>query len=180
MNEVQPIKNKRDINKMKKALAGRPRDLLLFIIGINTSLRISDILSLKAGDFDGDYLILREKKTGKRKQIRINKAVKQAVKELLPADSKPDSWLFPSRKGDAPISRVQAWRILNDAAKRAGLDIAFGTHTLRKTAAYHAYKNGTDLALLMRMLNHSSQRETLRYIGIEQDDIDEIYLEMNL
>jgi integrase len=180
MNEVQPIKNKRDINKMKKALAGRPRDLLLFIIGINTSLRISDILTLKAGDFDGDYLILREKKTGKRKQIRINKAVKQAVKELLPADSKPDSWLFPSRKGDAPISRVQAWRILNDAAKRAGLDIAFGTHTLRKTAAYHAYKNGTDLALLMRMLNHSSQRETLRYIGIEQDDIDEIYLEMNL
>src|SRR5690606_20420468 len=138
------------------------------------------ILSLKAGDFDGDYLILREKKTGKRKQIRINKAIKQAVKELLPADVKPTDWLFPSRKGDAPISRVQAWRILNDAAKRAGLDIAFGTHTLRKTAAYHAYKNGTDLALLMRMLNHSSQRETLRYIGIEQEDVDDVYLELNL
>jgi integrase len=180
MNEVQPIKNKRDINKMKKALAGRPRDLLLFIIGINTSLRISDILTLKAGDFDGDYLILREKKTGKRKQIRINKAIQKALKELLPADAKPDSWLFPSRKGDAPISRVQAWRILNDAAKRAGLDIAFGTHTLRKTFAYQAYKKGVDLALLMRVLNHSSQRETLRYIGIEQENIDDVYIDVCL
>lgn len=182
MNEVQPLKDKRDIERMKQALADSPRDLLLFIIGINTTLRISDILNLRVGDVSGDYIELKEKKTGKTKRIRINRAIKEATAKLLPADASPDSPLFPSRKGCAPISRVQAWRVLNAAAKRAGIAdrIRFGTHSLRKTAAYHAYKNGVDLAVLMRLLNHSSQKETLRYIGIENEQIDEVYIELNL
>ena len=178
MNEVQPLKSKRDIERIKKALHGRDR--LLFIFGINSSLRISDILPLRVRDVDGDYVILHEKKTGKRKQIRINNAIKKALKELLPADAQPDDYLFPSRKGNGPITRVQAYRILNAAAKRAGIDFAFGCHSLRKTFAYHAYKNGTDIALLMRVLNHSSQRETLRYIGIEQESIDDVYIDVCL
>ncbi|WP_060210514.1 site-specific integrase [Sporosarcina koreensis] len=178
MNEVQPLKSRKDIERMKSALHGR--DLLLFIVGINSSLRISDILPLKVRDFDGDHIAVTEKKTGKRKIVRINNAVKDAIATLVPADAQPEDYLFPSRKGDAPISRVQAWRILNDAADRAGIDIAFGTHTLRKSFAYHAYNNGTDIALLMRVLNHSSQRETLRYIGIEQETIDDVYIAANL
>ncbi len=178
MNEVQPIKNKRDIERMKSALHGR--DLLLFTIGINSSLRISDILPLSVGDFDGDHIVLTEKKTGKRKQIRINDAIKNAIAELVPADAQPSDYLFPSRKGAEPIGRVQAWRILNTAAARAGLDIAFGTHSLRKTFGYFAYNNGTDISLLMRVLNHSSQRETLRYIGIEQESIDDVYINVCL
>lgn len=174
MNEVQPIKNKADIELMKKALSGR--NLLLFIVGINTSLRISDILNLKREDFTGDHIVLHEIKTGKRKNIRINDALKKAVAEL----AQLSGYLFTSQKGDKPISRVQAWRILNDAAKRVGLTMSFGTHTLRKTFAYHAYENGTDLALLMRVLNHSSQKETLRYIGIESEQIDDVYINVNL
>ena len=175
MNEVQPIKSIRDINKMKKALHGRDR--LLFIIGINTTLRISDILSLKYSDIQGDYIILKEKKTGKSKRIRINSAIKNALPSRF-TDS--DDWLFPSRKGNGHISRVQAWRILKDAADRAALNIDIGTHSMRKTAAYHAYKNGTDISLLMRVLNHGSQRETLRYIGIESEQIDDVYLDLCL
>ena len=175
MNEVQPIKSIRDINKMKKALHGRDR--LLFIIGINTTLRISDILSLKYSDIQGDYIILKEKKTGKSKRILINSAIKNALPSRF-TDS--DEWLFPSRKGNGPISRVQAWRILKDAADRAALNIDIGTHSMRKTAAYHAYKNGTDISLLMRVLNHGSQRETLRYIGIESEQIDDVYLDLCL
>lgn len=178
MNEVQPIKNKRDIERMKKALHGR--DKLLFIIGINSSLRISDLLSLKVGDVQGDYITLRERKTGKAKRVKVNAAIRKAVRELTPADAKATDWLFPSRKGDKPITRVHAWRVLAAAAKRAGLATAIGTHSLRKTFAYHAYKNGTDLALLMRVLNHASQRETLRYIGVEQDDIDDVYVDVCL
>lgn len=174
MNEVQPIKDKRDIERMKKALHGR--DLLLFIVGINTSLRISDILELKREDFEGDSLILREKKTSKRKVIRINDALRKAINELAPSSG----YLFPSRKGDKPITRTQAWRILNAAAERAGLNIAFGTHSLRKTFAYHAYSQGVELPTLMRVLNHASQRETLRYIGIEQETIDDVYVNVNL
>src|SRR5690554_4445376 len=166
---------------MKQALADSPRDLLLFIIGINTTLRISDILNLRVGDVSGDYIELKEKKTGKTKRIKINKSVKNAVNKLVDKKTNPNDWLFPSRKGNNPITRVQAWRILNDAAKRAGLDnIRFGTHSMRKTAAYHAYKSGVDLPTLMRVLNHSSQKETLRYIGIENEQIDEVYIELNL
>lgn len=180
MNEVQPIKNKRDIERMKRALRGNPRDLLLFIIGINSSLRISDILALKVGDVSDEYITLRERKTNKRKRIRVNSAIQDAVNRLVPTGASADDWLFPSRKGTAPISRVQAWRILNAAADRAGLNIELGTHSLRKTFAYHAYKNGTDIALLMRVLNHGSQRETLRYIGIEQEAIDDVYIDVCL
>lgn len=173
MNEVQPLKSKYDIERMKSALHGR--DLLLFTIGINSSLRISDILPLTVADVQGDHIALTEQKTGKRKLIRVNEAIKHAIAEFLPSDAPPNAYLFPSRKGTEPIGRIQAWRILNHAAIRAGIHIAFGTHTLRKTFAYHAYNNGTDLALLMRVLNHSSQRETLRYIGIEQESIDDVY-----
>lgn len=176
MNEVQPIKNKRDIERMKQCLHGR--DLLLFIVGINTNLRISDILTLTREQFDCDHLSLKEQKTGKSKKVRINENVKKAINELAPQSG----YLFASRKGDGPITRTQAWRILNAGAKRAGLNIAFGTHTLRKTWAYHAYNEGkgADLALVTKALNHSSQRETLRYIGIEQDNLDDLYLGVNL
>lgn len=175
--EVQPIKDKRDIERMKQALHGR--DLLLFIVGINTSLRISDILELTREQFDGNHLTVKETKTGKQKTIRINDALRKAIEELAPKSG----YLFTGRKGDKPISRTHAWRILNEAAERAGLyDINFGTHTLRKTFAYHAYNNGKgcDLALLMRVLNHSSQRETLRYIGLDREEQDDVYLNVNL
>src|SRR5690625_7325207 len=72
---------------------------------------------------------------------------------------------MPAEKGDKHLSRGQAWRILNKAADVAGVNVAIGTHSLRKTFAYHAYKSGVELPLLMRVLNHASQRETLRYIG---------------
>lgn len=178
-NAVQPLKDRRDIERIKKALNGR--NLLLFTIGINTSLRISDILPLRVQDVSGDYIYVKEQKTDKTKHIRVNDAIKEALKELVPKDAKASDYLFPSRKGEAPISRVQAWRILNAAAKRAGLNhIRFGTHSMRKSFAYHAYKSGVELPLLMRVLNHSSEKETLRYIGIESEQIDEVYIDVCL
>jgi integrase len=170
MNIVEPIRSKRDINKIKKALHGR--NLLLFTLGINTALRISDLLTLKAEDVSGDYLTLYESKTDKYKRIALNSVAKKAIRELAPKEG----YLFPSRKGGQPISRVQAYRVLNDAAKRAGLtDLKFGCHSLRKTAGYFTYKKTNNIGLVMRMLNHSSEKETLRYIGINQENIDESY-----
>lgn len=174
MNEVQPIKNKRDIERMKQSLHGR--DLLLFTLGINTNLRISDLLRLTREDIVDNQIIIREQKTGKTKRIHLGDKTLEQVTPLLPETGT----LFPSRKGGKAISRQQAWRILNDAAARAGLNIEFGTHSLRKTFAYHAYKQGVDIALLMRILNHASQRETLRYIGIETEDITNVYESVQL
>ncbi len=170
---VQPLKSKKDIERIKKALHGR--DLLLFIIGINTTLRVSDILELRVRDVTSDYIEIKERKTSKLKRVKVNESIKTAITNLVPKDAQPNDWLFPSRKGSNPISRVQAWRILNAAADRANLSIRFGTHSMRKTAAYHAYKSGVELPLLMRVLNHSSEKETLRYIGIESEQIDEVF-----
>jgi integrase len=180
MNLVSPIKEIKDIEKMKQALNGR--DLMLFVFGINSSLRISDILSLKVGDVRGKTsLILKEKKTSKRKEFRFNQSIINALAEHIPTDASDSDWLFPSkRNAEKPLDRTQAWRNLNAAANRVGIDVKVGTHTLRKTWAYHRYNAGYDIAQLMTALNHSSQSETLRYIGIEQEQINDLYDAINL
>ena len=172
MNEVQPLKTLAEIEAVKSALQGRDR--LLFIVGINSALRISDLLTLTVGDIRNQSAVMSEKKTKKRKELPFNDSVLRAFDEIVPTDAPDSEPLFKSAKGGA-IGRVQAYRILNNAAKRAGIEKPFGPHSLRKTFGYFAYKNGTDLALLMRILNHSSQRETLRYIGIEREDIHSVY-----
>ena len=84
------------------------------------------------------------------------------------------NWLFPSRQGTKPITRVQAYRILNDAAKTVGIE-EIGTHTLRKTFGYHMYQQTKDVAMLQQIFGHSAPSITLRYIGINHDMIDEAY-----
>jgi integrase len=181
MNVVEPIRDKKDINKMKKAL-GNPRDRLLFIFGINSGLRISDILKLKVSDIrNKTYITLQEQKTRKSKTFPFNSVLLKAINELIPVETDDNTYLFRSQKGDnKPMSRIQAYRILNDAANRAGLKEAIGTHTLRKTFGYHAYKNGVDLPFLMKVFNHSSQSVTLGYIGITQENVDHVYHNVNL
>ncbi|MFZ4454323.1 site-specific integrase [Salibacterium aidingense] len=183
MNEVQPIKSKRHINAVKAALAGRNR--LLFVVGVNSGLRISDILTLKVGDVRGkDFVSIREGKTKKPKRFALNAAIKRAVRDLVPADAPDSEYLFRSRKGaNKPISRVQAYRILNEAVERAGLAGKIGevgTHSLRKTFGYHAYTASADIGLLMRIFNHSSEKQTLQYIGQTQEDIDDVYVNISL
>lgn len=83
-----------------------------------------------------------------------------------------DDFLFRSREGEnKPISRVRAYQLLTDAAKKVGLD-EIGTHTLRKTFGYWHYKQHKDIALLQELFNHSAPSVTLRYIGINQDTMD--------
>jgi site-specific recombinase XerD len=76
-------------------------------------------------------------------------------------------------------TRQYVWQFLNDYAFSLGFRIKIGTHTLRKTFGYHAFKNGVDLSLLMRIFNHSCQAVTLRYIGITQDQIDDVYVNLD-
>lgn len=90
-----------------------------------------------------------------------------------------DEYLFPSRKGHKPITRVQAYRILTDAARQVGQE-EIGTHTLRKTFGYHFYKKTKDVAMLQDIFNHSAPVVTKRYIGISQDEIDQAIDGFNL
>ena len=88
--------------------------------------------------------------------------------------------LFISRKNKGFLMRQQAYKIINDVAKSVGIKEKIGTHTLRKTFGYHAYNNGYDITLIQKLFNHSSPSVTLRYIGITQDEMDDVYLSLDL
>jgi len=179
---VEPIRNRDNINEMYNYLLKRdPRYGLLFKFGLNTGLRISDILPVKVKSLlmnDGEfreYFILNEKKTGKEKKIKINESLRKAI-EIYVSDKNltSDSYLFYSKKGNS-LGRVQAYRVLKDASNYMGIE-NFGTHSLRKTWGYWTYKASLhNIGLIMDTFNHSSQSITLRYIGISQDQKDELY-----
>lgn len=189
MATVQPIRDRSKIESMKKILkAESPRNLLLFTFGLNVGLRITDILNFKLSDILDkkgnivDLIQLYEAKTGKHKRFPINKTVKKAIQSYLDSleSYNMDDYLFKSRQGDnKPLTRFMAYRILNSAANQVGIE-DMGTHSMRKTFGYFAYKAGTDITLLMDIFNHSSPQITLRYIGITQDQKDQVYINIEL
>ena len=174
VNIVYPIKDKEKIAQMKKILSTNKRNLLLFNLGINSGLRVSDILALDIKDVkDKTFIELREQKTNKYKQFPINERIQNDIKIFI-QDKDIDEPLFLSQK-DNRLSRVQAYKILRKAAKEVGIEVYIGTHSLRKTFGYHHYKQFNDIVLLQKIFNHSSPSVTLRYIGMEQETIDESY-----
>lgn len=182
MEYVEPIRSKQQIDAIKHYLKSRSlRDHLLFVLGINSGLRISDLLSLSINDVkEAERIILREKKTGKAKDFPVSGTCKKALQEYLANINTDCGWLFQSQKGNRPITRIQAYRILNKAARAIGIKEAIGTHTLRKTFGYWAYKNGVDITRIQKLLNHSAPETTLSYIGITKDELDSIYIKLNL
>jgi len=190
MNTVDAIKKIKQIDSIKKILrSGNKRDYLLFVMGINIGLRISDLLRLRLGDVlneknrPKELFWIKEQKTSKVRKFMINDSVKKALQEVFGGRAvvKPQDFIFVSRKGEnKPISRVHAWYVLNQAARSIGITSSIGTHTLRKTFGYHAYKQGIDITLLQSLFNHSTPSITLAYIGITQDDINQVYIRMNL
>jgi integrase len=186
--EVEPIREPGKIAEIKELLKQkRGRDELLFVMGINMALRIGDLLSLSVGDVLDDegqisrVIHLKEQKTGKLKRLPINASVKDALVSYLKerVGCNPMEPLFLSQKGGT-LSRSQAWRILKEAGESVGLD-NLGTHSLRKTFGYHVYKrSGGDLGLVQKLMNHTESKVTLRYIGIDEEKLDNAYMELNL
>lgn len=159
---------------MREALArtnAAERNLLLFNFGINTGLRIGDIIRLRIEDVKGkSSVIIREGKTSKPRMVYLN-ALMADIADYL-EDKSDEGWLFPSRKGDKHISTTQAYRILAGAGDQCGYDYV-GSHTLRKTFGRHYYDKTKDIAKLMEIFNHSDQSITKDYIGITQEEIED-------
>jgi len=176
MNRVQPIRDAKTISEIKRLLLEmNSKYYIMFTIGLNTGLRISDILSLKAADIKGkSHVTVTEIKTGKTKRFLINDQLKKEIERYIDtAGLADDEYIIFSRKGDnRPITRVQAYRVLNDAARKLQLD-EIGTHTMRKTFGYWHYRQYKDVAILQDIFNHSAPRVTLRYIGINDDVKDD-------
>lgn len=183
MNTVEPIRNERQIQKMKDYLKSKNmRDWVLFILGCNTGLRISDLIPLKMSSIMNNRIYLREQKTGKERTILLNKNAADAIREYQSKiEYTPDTYIFKSRVGEnRPITRAMAWDILNQAARKSGIKSKIGTHTLRKTFGYMAWKSGISIEVLQKIFNHSSQRITMIYLGISQDEIEDVYLNLNI
>lgn len=175
MNTVEPIREIDLVNDIADYLMEKNhRDYVLFMFGIYSGLRISDILKIRIRDVrDKDYIYIHEQKTGKEKRFPINDELKAILREYT--EGKQDyEFLIRSRQGtNKPITRTRAYEILNEAAKYFGLE-SIGCHTTRKTFGYFLYQETRDIAAIKEILNHSDISTTLRYIGVVQETKDKI------
>lgn len=174
IKDVQPIRSLEKLKDMKWALKRHcsERDYIMFLLGINTGLRVSDLLKLKIKDIEGKKKIMvKEGKTEKGRTIQLENIYKELNEYINSLEG--TKWLFPSRKGHKPISRIQAYRRLNKASEMIDMPDGIGTHTMRKTFGYWYYKQTKDVAKLQMILNHSHPEITLKYIGITDEEIED-------
>ena len=190
-----PIKDEKTLIEIEKCLKSNgkygERNWLIFVLGINVGRRCGDILNLKIKDvYDGckvreGLIYIREEKTEKVAQIAFNDATRQAIASYLNTfdEIDMDGYLFPSQKGGS-LSRKSYWRIMKGIQKELDLNFHFSTHSMRKTWAYTLYQEYKDVKFvggadivdrLQFMLNHSSRLMTLRYIGINDESIHQVY-----
>lgn len=192
MGKTQPLKEPEQINALKEYFyeRGEYRNYALIVIGLNTSLRISDILMLRWQDVynfhTGTYrqhITVQEKKTQKYNTVAINLSIVEVLDLLRRKENEitPETYLFTSRKGEnRPITRNYAFTLIKNASTTLGFEDNISCHSLRKTFGYQAWKQGVQPALLMSIYNHSSYEITKRYLGISQDERDEVFMKVTL
>lgn len=175
MNTVEPIRDLdllQDVGRYFDATS--PRNKIMFLLGIYSGLRISDILKLKVKDVKNRSTItIRETKTGKQKIFAVNQYLKEALNNYIESyDLDMDTYLIKRQgKHNKPISRDMAYKIMREAANFFGIQNV-GTHTMRKTFGYHFYQQTKDVVTLQKIFNHSDPSITLNYIGLQQAEIN--------
>ena len=194
---VHPIKDKRQLDdfmnywllKVETAKSAKKyylarRNWLLSLLGINTAFRAEDLLQLRVKDVIKGYFSIVENKTKKIQNYKMNKKVHQAILEYVKEfnltstmylfmgqkkkDKMPDGTVF---KVINPITRQQFHNLMQQVAEAININFKFGPHSLRKTYAYHFYKNGGSIITLMKMLNHDNTAYTLLYIEWDEYDV---------
>lgn len=180
--KVEPIRNVADIRRIKKLREGSPRDLCLFTFGINTAFRANELLSIHVGDVAhlraGDRFELKQRKTQTYRAITLNKTVVNAIREWLAVhpDPSPEAPLFRSHKTGEALQVSVVSQMVKRWCAEAGLKGNYGSHTLRKTWGYHQRMQGkAALPLLMEAFGHATQRQTLDYLCIQSEEIQELY-----
>ena len=189
MATTQPIRNKRQVRELADYYfkRGQLRNYTLIVLSVHSALRISDLLRLTwddVYDFEKNcvrsHIELIEKKTGKPKTIALNKAAVKAISGHARQSARTGRFVIENRHTKKAISRVQAYRIIRAAAEALQFQIRVSCHSLRKTFGYHAWKGGVSPAVIMEIYNHSSLSVTRRYLGVTQDDKNEVYLTLQL
>jgi len=189
MATTQPIRDKKHTRELARYFfeLGQIRNYVLVVLAMHTGLRIGDILSLTWNDvYDFEKNTVRnsvtliEKKTGKRKTIEFGNKIIKALGLYAKENAKSGCFLIENARTSNAISRVQAYRIIRRAAEVLNFAYRVSCHSLRKTFGYHAWKNGASIAIIMKIFNHTCISITERYLGITQDDMNTVYLSMEL
>lgn len=176
---VEPIKTLKDVKLIKKLLEDNPLYYALFVVGINTNLRASDLLALTVDQVRNlkpmDSILLREKKTGKVRYVHINKSAVEAVRRLLASRTyQPGDYLFQGQRGRLTVPSLN--RLVKGWCREINLKGNYGSHTLRKTWGFHQRVTyGVGLPELMVAFNHSSPADTLRYLCVQPGEVKIIF-----
>jgi integrase len=151
----------------------------LVVFGINSGLRISDILSIEFPDLENDSISLIEKKTNKKRTIRLNDNIKNAFELLKGRVEKQEGYIFTSNQNTV-YSRQYVNRKIKELFETKNLSVS--THSLRKTFGRKVFLNNNEsdkaLIYLSDLFNHSSPAVTKRYLGIRQEELDDIYMSL--
>jgi len=184
---VEPIRDLEAIKKIKEKLSDNPRDYALFVVGVNTGLRAGDILKLTVGKVreilaDGaNGGLVRETKTSKTKRILFNNAARDALRKLLATkDYDSAEYIFQSQRSSKAkqhrMTESYLCRLVKKWCKMVNLRGHHGSHTLRKSWAYHQRVTfNVDIPTIMKTLGHSTQRQTLEYLCIQDEEIRTVY-----
>ena len=192
-----PIKNEKQLNSVliylnqQKEHAKTPikyylayRNYMLFLIGLNTAFRAEDLLQLRVCDVIKGFVSIKENKTGKVQNFRMNKQLHDQILEYIDTfNLKNSDYLFMGQKKQDtykgkkwqiiyPITRQNARNICNEVAKKVGIDFKFGLHSLRKTFGYMYIKKGGNVLTLMKMYNHYAPDVTLLYVMWGNEDAE--------
>lgn len=169
---TDPIKDLATVARIKESLQDNPRDLALFTLGVNSAFRAGDILKLTRADLvelpDGRIeVFVRERKTHKLRRVTLNPQASETLRRHLATST--DDRLFP-------VTIQWFGKLVKRWCAEAGLEGRFATHTLRKTFARLNYEVfGVSLATLAFALNHDSERTTMRYLGLVDEDVARVY-----
>ncbi|MGH1376907.1 MAG: tyrosine-type recombinase/integrase [Alphaproteobacteria bacterium] len=184
--KVEPIREMPSIQAIKRHLTDQPRNLCLFVLGINTAFRANELLPLRISDVanlrEGDGLEIKQSKNQKYRRASLNGIACEALRQWLSVhpDPSPSAPLFLSQKGGA-ISVSYVCQLVKGWCAGAGLKGNYGSHILRKTWGYQQrIIHNAPTALLMRAFGHASEVQTLAYLCIQPEEIRNLYLEMEL
>ena len=197
---TDPIKDRNDLESIKSYFLAqnRYRDYAIFVLGINTALRCSDILALNIHNVvtDDGYIVdrtkIKEKKTGNIKELVFNQAAKEALYLYLEDLGKvsqyylqPDQPLFRSQKiskltNEYRLTPKSYYDIQQKVKAELNLSENIGTHTMRKTFGYNYFKLTKNMELTSKAIGHKSVATTMAYIGITNEEINNAILELNL
>lgn len=172
---AEPLTTLDDVEKVRRTIESDLRATALFRTGTNSALRASDLLKLKRTDLKGNELLVRERKTGKVRRITLNEPTVQAINAYLLSRADTHEWMFVGQRGKMThgyLSKlIKSWFI--DAGIPPG---RFSSHTLRKTFCRIQHEVfGVSIGTLMTALRHSTEAQTLHYVGLNEKDVAKAY-----